>query len=79
MVYVWQKSNPAHNSENTIRTMMHGGGSTMLRPCFSSAGTGELVRVGEIWMDSRHSAILEETYASLQQTCDWGRGSPSYC
>jgi hypothetical protein len=43
--YVWRKPNTSHHPENTIRTVKHGGGSIMLWRCFSSAGTGKLVRI----------------------------------
>jgi hypothetical protein len=37
--YVWRKPNTCHHPENIIPTMKHGGGSSMLWGCFSSAGT----------------------------------------
>ena len=43
--YVWRKPNTAHPREHTIPTVKHGGGSIMLWGCFSSAGTGKLVRI----------------------------------
>jgi hypothetical protein len=44
--YVWRKPNTSHHPENTIPTVKHGGGSSiMLWGCFSSAGTGKLVRI----------------------------------
>ena len=44
--YVWRKSNTAHHPEHTIPTVKHGGGSIMLLECFSSAGTGKIIRGG---------------------------------
>ena len=43
--YVWHKPNTAHQAKNTISTVKHGGGSIMLWECFSSAGTGALVKI----------------------------------
>uniref|UniRef100_A0A8K9XX01 Transposase Tc1-like domain-containing protein n=1 Tax=Oncorhynchus mykiss TaxID=8022 RepID=A0A8K9XX01_ONCMY len=40
--YVWRKSNTA---EHTIPTVKHGGGSIMVWACFSSAGTGKMVKI----------------------------------
>jgi hypothetical protein len=45
--YVWRKPNTSHHPENPIPTMKHGGGSIMLWACFSSVGTGKLVRLKE--------------------------------
>ena len=50
--YVWRKNNNALHPKNTIPTVKHGGDSIMLWGCFTSAGTGALVRVEGI-MNSR--------------------------
>jgi hypothetical protein len=44
----------------TIPTVKHGGGSTMLRGCFSEAGTGSLVRIGEKRNRANYREILDE-------------------
>ena len=57
--YVWQKTNNAHHPEHTIPTVKDGGGSIMLWGCFSSAGTGKLVRVDGKMGGAKYRAILE--------------------
>ena len=46
--------------EHTIPTMKHGGGSIMLWGCFSSAGTGNMVRVDGKMDGAKYRANLEE-------------------
>uniref|UniRef100_A0A3Q4I3F8 Tc1-like transposase DDE domain-containing protein n=1 Tax=Neolamprologus brichardi TaxID=32507 RepID=A0A3Q4I3F8_NEOBR len=57
--YVWRKTNTAHHSEHTIPTVKYGG-SIVLWGCFSSAGTGKLVRVDGKMNGAKYRAILEE-------------------
>ena len=56
---VWHKPNTSHPLENTIPTVTHGGGSIMLWGCFSSAGTGKLVRIEGMMDDAKYREILE--------------------
>ena len=67
--YVWRKSNTAHHPEHTIPTVKHGGGSIMVWACFSSAGTGKMVKIdGKI---PNTGPFWKKTWWSLQKTWDW--------
>lgn len=46
--YGWPKSNTTHHTGHTIPTVKRGG-SIMIWGCFSSAGTGKMVKIVEIW------------------------------
>ncbi|KAL7826753.1 hypothetical protein AOLI_G00319620 [Acnodon oligacanthus] len=63
--YVWRRINTAHHSEHTIPTVKCGG-SIMLWGCFSSAGTGKLVRVDGKMDGAKYRAILEENLLDLR-------------
>ena len=56
---VWRKPNTSRHPENTIPTVKHGGGSINLWGCFSSAGTGKLVRIEGMLDGAKYREILE--------------------
>ena len=58
--YVWHKPNTAHHPNNTFITVKHGGRSIMSWGCFSSAGTGALVRIEGKMDGEKYRKIREE-------------------
>ena len=58
--YVWRKKGEAYNPKNTVPTVKHGGGNIMLWGCFSSQGTGNLVKVPGIMKKENYIQILDE-------------------
>uniref|UniRef100_A0A669EVF3 Transposase n=1 Tax=Oreochromis niloticus TaxID=8128 RepID=A0A669EVF3_ORENI len=71
--YVWRKTTTAHHSEHTIPTVKYGGGSIMLWVCFSSAGTGKLVRVDGKMDGAKYRANLEENLLESAKDLRLGR------
>uniref|UniRef100_A0AAZ3PKZ9 Transposase n=1 Tax=Oncorhynchus tshawytscha TaxID=74940 RepID=A0AAZ3PKZ9_ONCTS len=60
-----------------VKQVKHGGGSTMLQGCFSTAGTGRLVRIEAKMNRAKFREILDETCSRALRTSDWGKGLPS--
>ena len=58
--YVWHKPITAHHPVNTIPTVEHDGGSIMLWDCFSSTGTGKLVKIERTKYGAQYKRILDE-------------------
>ena len=58
----------------TIPTVKHGGGSIMRWGCFSTAGTGKLVRIKR-WTEQNTERSLMKTCSRALRTSDWAEGS----
>ena len=73
--YVWRKKGEAYKPKNTVPTVKHGGGNIMLWGCFSSSGTGNLVKVQGIMKKEDYISILEknvkESAERLQLINNW--------
>ncbi|KAK5897970.1 hypothetical protein CgunFtcFv8_015428 [Champsocephalus gunnari] len=62
--YVWRKPNTSDHPQNTIPTVKHCGGIIMLWECFSSAGTGKLVKIEGVMNGAKYRDILEESLSA---------------
>ncbi|KAK3510356.1 hypothetical protein QTP70_004933 [Hemibagrus guttatus] len=51
----------AYYPKNTILSVKHGGGSITLLGCFSSAGTGALVKIEKIMDSSTYQSVLAQS------------------
>ena len=73
--YVWRRKGEAYKPKNTVPTVKHGGGNIILWGCFSSRGTGNLVKVQGIMKKEDYIKILEknmkESAERLQLTNNW--------
>ena len=70
--YVWRKKGEAYNPKNTVPTVKHGGGNIMLWGCFSSQGTGNLVRVQGTMNKENYIQILDENLKEAAEKLQLG-------
>ncbi len=70
--YVWRKKGEAYNPKNTVPTVKHGGGNIMLWGCFSSNGTGNLIRVQGTMKKEDYIGILENNVKASAEKLQLG-------
>uniref|UniRef100_A0A8C5LS31 Uncharacterized protein n=1 Tax=Leptobrachium leishanense TaxID=445787 RepID=A0A8C5LS31_9ANUR len=62
--YVWRKKGTAHQYQNLIPTVKHGGGSIMVWGCFAASGPGRIVVIdGKI-----NSRVYQDFFAGKCKT-----------
>ena len=58
--YVWRKKGTAHQHQNLISTVKHGGGSIMVWGCFTASGPGQLAIIDGKTNSQVYQDILQE-------------------
>uniref|UniRef100_T1E4C8 Transposase n=1 Tax=Crotalus horridus TaxID=35024 RepID=T1E4C8_CROHD len=58
--YVWRKKGTAHQHQNLIPTVKHGGGSIMVWGCFAASGPGRIVVIDGKMNPTFYQDILQE-------------------
>ncbi|KAI4887520.1 hypothetical protein NFI96_016696, partial [Prochilodus magdalenae] len=68
------KKNAAYDPKNTVPTVKHGGGSIMVRGCFSAKGTGLLHRITGKMDGAMNRTILRDNLLPSARDLKMGRG-----
>uniref|UniRef100_A0A8C5PHZ7 Transposase n=1 Tax=Leptobrachium leishanense TaxID=445787 RepID=A0A8C5PHZ7_9ANUR len=58
--YVWRKKGTAHQHQNLIPTVKHGGGSIMVWGCFAASGPGRIVVIDGKMNSRVYQDILDQ-------------------
>src|SRR4029434_9675996 len=71
--WVWRRQKDSHTEKHLIPNVKYGGGSLMLRGCFSSKGPRHLVRIHGIIDSIKYQQILNENLTALSRKLKMGR------
>ena len=71
--YMWRKKGETYNPKKTVHTVKQGGGNVILWGCFSSSGTGNLVKVQGIMRKEDYIRILDENVKESAEKLQLGR------
>uniref|UniRef100_A0A8C7RRQ8 Transposase Tc1-like domain-containing protein n=1 Tax=Oncorhynchus mykiss TaxID=8022 RepID=A0A8C7RRQ8_ONCMY len=72
--HVWRKKKDEYNPKNTIPTVKHGGGNTILWGCFSAKGTGRLHRIEGRLDEAMYREILANNLLPSVRVLKMGHG-----
>uniref|UniRef100_A0A8C5LSX0 Transposase n=1 Tax=Leptobrachium leishanense TaxID=445787 RepID=A0A8C5LSX0_9ANUR len=72
--YVWRKKGTAHQHQNLISTVKHGGGSIMVWGCFAASGPGRIVVIDGKMNSRVYQDLLQENVSSSVRQLKLRRG-----